>query len=300
MNDSASPEKNPEQSSSTSHSDSPRKISDPSLLSKTAEFKRLQAPQILPGKTSLIKELAFGRRSFRKLLRIIKGGILTGVFVVVPIFISLWIAWFIYSKLTQWSVLYFQNTQLFSSWCSPAVAHQIIRFCSLIGLLILLFLIGILTKITLGNRLIQMAQKILLRLPIVNFIYSTCKQIGDAIWSSKSSGMFHQVVLVEYPRKGCWGLGFMTNDNHDSYEVTEKLPQDIVSVFLPTTPNPTSGFLFFVPRSECIFLDMSVSDAMRLIVSCGAVTKQENLRDSSGKSKKDESSEQHPKENPVS
>ena len=82
-----------------------------------------------------------------------------------------------------------------------------------------------------------------------------------------------QVVLIEYPRKGCYAIGFMTNENTtENSEVARRLEKgDLISVFMPTTPNPTSGFLMFIPRDECIMLDMSVSDAMRLIVSCGAI-----------------------------
>ena len=91
--------------------------------------------------------------------------------------------------------------------------------------------------------------------------------------SSKSGNMFRQVVLFEYPRKGCWAIGFLTNENTpENSEAARRLGKgDLISVFMPTTPNPTSGFLMLIPREECIMLDMSVSDAMRLIVSCGAI-----------------------------
>ena len=113
----------------------------------------------------------------------------------------------------------------------------------------------------------------LLKLPLINFIYSTCKQIGDTIMSSKKGNMFRQVVLFEYPRKGCYAIGFMTNENTpENSEAARRLGKgDLISVFMPTTPNPTSGFLMLIPRDECIMLDMSVSDAMRMIVSCGTV-----------------------------
>ena len=153
------------------------------------------------------------------------------------------------------------------------MAQHLIRICALLLLLLVLFFIGTLTHLALGKRFLRFTQHLLLRLPIVNFIYSTCKQIGDAIWSSKEGGMFRQVVLIEYPRKDCWVLGFVTNDNKEAFEVTEILNDDIVTVFVPTTPNPTSGFVYFLPRKDCKFLKMPVADAMRLIVSCGAVTK---------------------------
>ena len=150
---------------------------------------------------------------------------------------------------------------------------QIIRILALIVVLAVVFFLGVLTKITIGRRLIAKAQSLLLKVPLVNFIYSTCKQIGDTIMSSKKGNMFQQVVLFEYPRKGCYAIGFMTNENtSENSEVARRLEKgDLISIFMPTTPNPTSGFLMFIPRNECIMLEMSVSDAMRLIVSCGAI-----------------------------
>jgi len=131
-------------------------------------------------------------------------------------------------------------------------------------------LVGQLTKMTVGLRLIGLGQKLLLHLPLVSFIYSTCKQIADAMQTT-SGGMFHQVVLFEYPMPGSYAIGFLTNDNTEPSEVSERLGKPLVSIFMPTTPNPTSGFLLMIPKDKCIFLDMSVSDAMKLIVSVGTV-----------------------------
>ena len=83
--------------------------------------------------------------------------------------------------------------------------------------------------------------------------------------------MFNKAVLFEYPRRGSWAVGFLTNENKEPFEVTRVLGKELVSVFIPTTPNPTSGFLFLIPWDECYILNMSVSEAMAFIVSCGAV-----------------------------
>ena len=185
------------------------------------------------------------RRSRRFVFSQTKGLLITGLFVVIPIFVTLWVG---------------------SFW-----VQQGIRVISLILIVVLLIAIGQLARMTLGNRMITLAQKILLRLPIINFIYSTCKQIGDALWSSGGGSMFSKVVMFEYPCSGSYAIGFMTNENTEPFEVTEKLGKPVVSIFMPTTPNPTSGFLLLIPKERCIFLDMSVADAMRLIVSAGAV-----------------------------
>ena len=198
--------------------------------------------------------------------------IVTGALVAVPVLLSLWVAWYLYSHLTDWGIKLANSLQLMAEL--PAFWRtQIIRVLALIVILAALFFLGVLTKITIGRRLIARAQALLLKVPLVNFIYSTCKQIGDTIMSSKKGNMFQQVVLFEYPRKGCYAIGFMTNENTpENSEAARRLGKgNLISVFMPTTPNPTSGFLMLIPRDECIMLDMSVSDAMRMIVSCGAI-----------------------------
>ena len=193
----------------------------------------------------------------KKHFQFFRNMIVTGLIVAVPVILSLWVAWYVWLM----------------SGLPPFWRTQIIRVLALVVVLAALFFIGVLTKITLGRKAIEKAQALLLKVPLVNFIYSTCKQIGDTIMSSKKGSMFQQVVLFEYPRKGCWAIGFLTNENTpENSETARRLDKgNLISVFMPTTPNPTSGFLMLIPREECIMLDMSVSDAMRLIVSCGAI-----------------------------
>ena len=208
----------------------------------------------------------------KKHFQFFRNMIVTGIIVAVPVVLSLWVAWYLYSHLTGWGLTLADSLGLMSElpvfWRT-----QIIRALALIVVLAALFFLGVLTKVTIGRKVIGKTQALLLKVPLVNFIYSTCKQIGDTIMSSKKGNMFQQVVLIEYPRKGSYAIGFMTNENtEENSEVARRLGKgDLISVFMPTTPNPTSGFLMFIPREECILLDMSVSDAMRLIVSCGAI-----------------------------
>ena len=223
--------------------------------------------------TNQTMESLKGLKKKQSLGSIIQSSVLTGRLVVIPIFLSLWCGWSLYSLLTGWTEPAIQAIppEKIPDWLSLFWISHIVRIVSLILVCVILFLIGLLTKIALGRRLISVMEYLLLKLPIINFIYTTCKQIGDALWSSKKGNMFRQVVLFEYPRKGVYAIGFLTSENKEPFEVTEKLNRPLVSVFMPTTPNPTSGFLMYVPREDCQFLDMSVSDAMRLIVSCGAV-----------------------------
>lgn len=220
---------------------------------------------------AIVKQLeSILNRDMKSFLPMIRTCFLTGIFVVIPIFLSVWIALILFTRLTDWAVSCVQEVP-FCETLSPFWTDMLIRLLSLICLFAALFFIGLLARITIGRKLILLAEKLLLKLPIIRFIYSTCKQIGDALWSSKGGSMFRQVVLFEYPRKGCYTIGFLTNENKDDFEVTRRLGKPMISIFLPTTPNPTSGFLLLVPREECVFLDMTVADAMRMIVSCGAV-----------------------------
>ncbi len=212
------------------------------------------------------------KKPAKKHFQFFRNMIVTGIIVAVPIALSLWVAWYLYSRLTGWGLTIADSLELMSE-LPPIWRAHIIRILALIAVLAMLFFLGVLTKNTIGRKLIARAQALLLKVPLVNFIYSTCKQIGDTIMSSKKGNMFQQVVLFEYPRKGCYAIGFMTNENTpENSEAARRLGKgDLISVFMPTTPNPTSGFLMLIPRDECIMLDMSVSDAMRLIVSCGAI-----------------------------
>ena len=202
----------------------------------------------------------------------LKNLLLTGLFVVVPFLAALWLSWWIYDLLTVWAIGLAGKLNL------PGLAgedasfwvEQGIRILALVVMIVVLMIVGQLAKLTLGRRLIDLGQRLLLHLPLVSFIYSTCRQIADAMQTS-SGGMFHQVVVFEYPMPGSYAVGFVTNENPENSEITEKLGKSLVSIFMPTTPNPTSGFLLMIPREKCIFLDMSVSDAMKLIVSVGTV-----------------------------
>ena len=217
-------------------------------------------------------EAKSGAKTPKKHFQFFRNMLVTGLLVAVPVILSLWVAWYLYSHLTGWGLTLADSLGLMSG-LPEFWRTQIIRVLALIVILAVLFFLGLLTKVTLGRKVIEKAQALLLKVPLVNFIYSTCKQIGDTIMSSKSGNMFQQVVLIEYPRKGCYAIAFMTNENTpENSEVARRLGKgDLISVFMPTTPNPTSGFLMLIPREECIRLDMSVSDAMRLIVSCGAI-----------------------------
>lgn len=208
-------------------------------------------------------------RLFRQL---IQNRVLAGLLLIVPMILSLWLAWFLYYTLTEWAVAVTldhlpEKNRFF--WI------QGVRISALVLMLGLFFFIGQIARFRIFNFLFRIPEWLFLKIPILSAIYTTCRQIGRTLWSSEQS-MFRQVVMLEYPRKGCWTIGFVTDGGDQDNELCRKTGRNLISVFLPTTPNPTSGTLLFVPREECIFLDMNVAEGMRLVISGGTAKKSDS------------------------
>jgi uncharacterized membrane protein len=127
--------------------------------------------------------------------------------------------------------------------------------------------LGALARIYIGQKLIELADSLLLRVPLLNKVYSTFKQVNEAFSGSKSS--FKQVVIIEYPRLGVYTLAFVTNDQPTM--LGKGLPEKLVSVFVPTTPNPTSGFIVLLPETALIKANLSVPDGIKFIISLGSL-----------------------------
>lgn len=142
-------------------------------------------------------------------------------------------------------------------------------------LVLLILLVGALTKHYLGLQLLRLGKRLVERIPFLSKLTRAVRQILDSFVSSKSE-LFRQALLVEYPRSGIWSIGFLTR--RAGGEIRERLrgPQDnrLLSVFIPTTPNPTSGMLVYVPEDEVILLDMPVEEAVKLVMSGGALVQQ--------------------------
>jgi len=145
--------------------------------------------------------------------------------------------------------------------------------------LIIVFLfttfVGVLATGLFGRTLIRLWENILNRMPVVRSVYSAIKQILETVMATQSDA-FRQAVLVEYPRKDIWAIGFVTGSTKG--EVSENVNKKMVNVFMPTTPNPTSGFLLFFPEKDLIFLEMSVEDALKLVVSGGMVVPKRKIK----------------------
>ena len=150
-----------------------------------------------------------------------------------------------------------------------------------VGILALTFL-GFVSNYVLGKFFINSYKRILGRVPFVSTVYRTVKQIVDT-FGKQNRAVFKQVVMIEYPRRDCYAIGFLTNDAEG--ETEEVTGRKLTNVFVPTTPNPTSGFLLLLPREDVLKMDMSVGDGMKLIISGGAVIPKQEAKKIKGQDK---------------
>ncbi|HJS73235.1 MAG TPA: DUF502 domain-containing protein, partial [Vicinamibacteria bacterium] len=133
---------------------------------------------------------------------------------------------------------------------------------------VLLFSTGVLAANFFGKQLIEGWERLLSRIPLVSWVYSGVKQVAETLLSPHAKA-FRKVLLVEYPRRGIWTVGFQTSGPLD--EVQARTEKEVVVVFVPTTPNPTSGFIMLFPKEDVIELDMTVDEALRMVISLGVV-----------------------------
>ncbi len=139
----------------------------------------------------------------------------------------------------------------------------------LLATLLIILLVGMLTANYFGRHLLTYSDRMMTRIPLVKGIYGLFKQVADTVLSSDRQG-FRKVVLIEYPRKGIWSVGFVTGVTQG--EIQEITDSRVINVFVPTTPNPTSGYYILVPESDARVLNMTVEEAFKLIISGGMVT----------------------------
>lgn len=187
---------------------------------------------------------------------------LTGLIIAAPLFLTIYITW----TFVQWV----------DSWVTPFIPpayrpdHYLpfaVPGFGLVVALVFLTLLGFLTANFIGRQTILLGESLLGRMPIVRNLYRGLKQIFETVLS-RQAGAFKTVALIEYPRHGVWSLVFVASEARG--EIKHRL-DETVAVFLPTTPNPTSGFLLFVKRSDMIVLDMTVEDAAKMVISAGLV-----------------------------
>lgn len=144
-----------------------------------------------------------------------------------------------------------------------------LQLLSLLIVFLIITALGYFSRIFIGQLLLKFFERILTQLPLISQVYNTVKQLVDT-FSQQKKAVFQEVVMIEYPRKGIYAIGFLTNQAKG--EVQSLTGEHLVNVFVPTTPNPTSGFLLMIPKKEVIPMQMSVGDGMKTIISGGAVT----------------------------
>ena len=193
----------------------------------------------------------------RSVLARLRNNFIAGVVVLIPIGITVYLTLFI-TKISSKILPKELNPNHYLPYDIPGV--------EIIISIILITFIGWLSLSFIGKKLLEIFNNILKRIPILRTIYSAFVQMLDIF--NKSDENKKNVVLIEYPRKGSWAVGFATKENKG--EISKKSKQNLVNVFVPTTPNPTSGFLLMFPKEEVIYLDMSFEEASRFIVSAGS------------------------------
>lgn len=187
-----------------------------------------------------------------------------GILITAPVSLTIYLAWLFIS---------FVDEQVFSllppEYNPEAYMPFFIPGLGLLVVLVGLTLIGALTAGFLGRVTRQMIEAILNRLPVIRSLYSAINQIMETVLANKSTA-FRECVLIEYPRRGIWTLGFITGTTKG--EVQDLTVDTLINVFVPTTPNPTSGFLLFVPEQDVVRLKMPIEDGLKLVISGGMVT----------------------------
>ncbi len=199
-----------------------------------------------------------------RILHRLRNYLIAGILVIAPIGLTIWLS------------------LLFVTWIDDRVMPLVpfryhpeaylpftIPGLGLIIVLIGLILVGALTTNLLGRTFLRISERVLERMPIIRGIHATFKQVFETVLSHQSDA-FRQVVLVEYPRRGIWALGFLTGETLG--EVQNLTAEKVLNIFLPTTPNPTSGFLLFLPEDDVVVLDMTVEEGIKMVMSGGIVT----------------------------
>jgi len=199
----------------------------------------------------------------------VRANFVAGILVTAPVAITLYAVWAVVSWFDR------EVVPLIPERYSPETYLDFpLPGLGLLIAVVALYLIGAMTAGLFGRYLMGIGERLLARVPVVRSIYSATKQIAETVLA-KQSKAFREVALIEYPRKGTWTMGFITGS--PTAEIIENTAEDVVSVFVPTTPVPSAGFLLFVPRTEIVVLDMTVEEGLKMVVSLGMVAPPERV-----------------------
>ncbi|EEW26005.1 DUF502 domain-containing protein [Rhodobacter ferrooxidans] len=220
--------------------------------------------------TDLPPPLAHKRRG---LLGGLRASFLTGLVVVLPVGLTIYLIWTVIGMIDSWILPLvpgpYQPDALMRRFFGPDYEFPV-RGVGVVVFLVFTAVVGWIAKGLIGRSLIGWAEGLVDRMPVVRSIYNGLKQIAETVFAQSETN-FDKACLVEFPRQGIWAIGFVATKARD--ELAQKIPVDgdVLTVFVATTPNPTSGFLVYVPADRVIMLDMSLEDAAKLIISAGLV-----------------------------
>jgi uncharacterized membrane protein len=202
-----------------------------------------------------------GSPSFARRLR---NYLIAGLLIWIPVMVTVWVIRFLSGILDQSLVL------LPPSWRPEALVGQYVPGVGIILSFILLLVTGIVVRNLFGRQIVEGFENLVRRIPVIGAVYGGAKTFSETVLTDKGKS-FKQVVMVEFPRPGAWSIGFLMSE--DVAEIRSRTGVvDLVNVFVPTTPNPTTGFLIAVDRREVHFMDMSVDDAFKMIFTLGVIT----------------------------
>ncbi len=208
-----------------------------------------------------------GGKANRDMFKSLRNAFISGLLLLAPVAVTIWVFNLLVDSIGA------PTRELFFPFLTKELAAfrwagYLLKIISVFIVLIIITLLGWFSKLVIGRMVVQGFDRFFTRVPFVKNVYMTVKQIVDT-FSQQKKAVFQKVVLLEFPRKGSYAIGFFTSDAKG--EVQSKTAKEIVNIFLPTTPNPTSGYLIMIPKDDIIDLEMSVPEGMKLIISGGAV-----------------------------
>lgn len=229
----------------------------------------------------------------------LRASFLTGIVVIAPVGLTVWLVWTVMGWVDGfvWPLVPYawHPDSLLNRWLgnpefigpadnlrrNPEWIAINLRGVGVIIFLIFTIVVGWIAKGLIGKSLIYFAESLVDRMPVVRSIYSGVKQIAETVFA-QSERSFEKACLIQYPRKGIWAIGFISTTARGEIAARAETAGELMSIFLPTTPNPTSGFLLFLPREDVIELDMTVEDAAKLVISAGLVYPGQKAKDENG------------------
>lgn len=216
-------------------------------------------------------------------LSAIRSNFLTGLIIIAPIGLTIWLIWTVVGWIDGFVLPLVPDAYQPDRFIQQLLGREIERQFDIRGIGVVVFLlftilVGWMGKGLMGRSFLRWAEGLVSRMPIVRSIYGGVKQIAETVFSQRDNS-FEKACLIEYPRKGSWAIGFISTKAKGEVATVSSADDPLLSIFVPTTPNPTSGFLLFFPTSEVRELDMSVEDAAKLVISAGLVYPSDKVED---------------------